>query len=73
MKLNKDYQLFKGGLVFADLKSYMDEVLELNRDILEGIKHAENESEDFVRGRSRALRDLMFYIDEMSKDIEGEI
>jgi hypothetical protein len=68
MNLSKDYQLWKSSFVFQDLKAYIDEVLELNRDILEGLKLSESESEDFIRGRSRMLRDLLFYIDEMCKE-----
>lgn len=54
---------FKESAVYREIVDYINEVLELNRDILEGLKTTDPvESSDMVIGRSKALRDLMSYI-----------
>lgn len=62
MSIGADYRLWMKGESYGDLVSYINDVLELNRDVLEGLVIAEGESNDLVRGRSRALRDLLNYI-----------
>lgn len=67
MNISELYVEFKDSPVYADLRTYIEEVLELNRDILEGIKTTDpKEAIDTIRGRSRALRELLRYIDVMA-------
>ena len=68
MSIQKAYKDFVDGIVYRDIHDYIQEILELNRDILEGLKVAEGETNDQIRGSCRALRGLLFYINQMSKE-----
>lgn len=57
------YEEFVTTTVWRDLLSYIQEALELNRDLLEGLSDVESgESVDTLRGRCHSLRDLVRYV-----------
>ena len=57
---------FSESIIWMDLRELMMEIIELNRDLLEGrLTQAEGmkESDEALRGRNRSMRDLLARIE----------
>ena len=57
---------FSKSIIWVDLRDLMLEIIELNRDLLEGrLTQAEGmkETDEALRGRNRSLRDLLSRIE----------
>lgn len=67
----EQYKEFIEGSIWADLLLYFQECLEVNRDLLEGIRtfreDAKTENDDMLRGRCCQLRDIMAYVNERAE------
>ena len=65
---NDHYKEFLEDIVWQDLMIFFNECLEVNRDLLEGIKQfgetAKIESDDALRGRNWQIRDIIAYVNE---------
>lgn len=59
---------FTESVIWMDLQEYFRECLEVNRDLLEGVRKFNNpetsESNDVLIGRNRQLRDIIGYVNE---------
>lgn len=66
------YKEFFEGAIWSDLMLYFQECLEVNRDLLEGIKTfregAKVESDDMIRGRCSQIRDTIAYVKERADE-----
>lgn len=62
------YKEFLEGAIWQDLMAFFTECMEVNRDLLEGIKQfrdgAKVESDDALRGRNWQIRDIIAYVNE---------
>lgn len=66
-ELRELYKGFSQGLIWADMREYLQECLGLNRDLLEGFSDLEKtESDESLRGRCRQIRDLLSFVDRMA-------
>jgi hypothetical protein len=65
MNLGLLYKDWWEGPVGQDLKGYLEECRELNRDVLEGIKVEEGSTDDMLRGRLAQIRNILSYIEVM--------
>ena len=57
---------FSESIIWTDLRDLMTEIIELNRDLLEGrLTQAEGmeETDEALRGRNRSIRDLLARIE----------
>lgn len=61
---------FEASICWQDMKAYLEECLEVNRDLLEGIKTFKEgfpiEAVDMLRGRCAQIRDIVAYVKEMA-------
>jgi hypothetical protein len=78
MSLQKAYKDWWEGPVGRDFHEFLQEVIELNRDLLEGTKVEEGSNDDKVKGRLANMRQVLEYInimvnglDEVAKAPEG--
>jgi hypothetical protein len=62
------YSEFIQGNIWQDIVAYCNDCLEINRDLLEGIRGWQEgrtpEPDDALRGRNWQLRDLIAYVQE---------
>lgn len=68
---SEHYKEFTSTVLWQDIKNYCQECIEFNRDFLDDTrKQVEGfeESSDMLRGRNRALRDFMSYVEKMAED-----
>jgi hypothetical protein len=65
---DEHYKEFLEGIIWQDLMIFFEECIEVNRDLLEGIKGfregAKVESDDALRGRNWQIRDIIAYVNE---------
>jgi hypothetical protein len=63
---------FQSGVLWQDLKAFLEECLEVNRDLLEGIKSFKEgfpqENVDMLRGRCSQIRDVIAFVGEMAEE-----
>lgn len=59
---------FLEGAIWQDLLEFFEDCLEVNRDLLEGVKKFNSvetaESDDALRGRNWQIRDIIAYVKE---------
>jgi hypothetical protein len=67
----RDYGEFIEGNIWQDLMAFFTESLEVNRDLLEGIRGWQEgrtpEPDDALRGRNWQIRDLIAYVRERAE------
>ena len=65
------YKEFTDGAIWQDLLEFCKDCLEVNRDLLEGIKGWKEghkpEPDDALRGRNWQIRDFIAYVNERAK------
>jgi hypothetical protein len=70
MATPQHYKEFLDGAIWQDLRAFFADCLEVNRDLLEGIRGWQEgrtpESDDALRGRNWQIRDIIAYVEEMA-------
>jgi hypothetical protein len=65
------YREFLESAIWHDLRYFFEECLDVNRDLLEGIRKfqegARVESDDSLRGRNWQIRDIIAYVKERAE------
>jgi hypothetical protein len=65
---SEHYGEFIQSVVWLDIKAFFQDCLEINRDLLEGIRGWQEgrtpEPDDALRGRNWQIRDMIAYVEE---------
>jgi hypothetical protein len=71
MATSEQYAEFRQGVIWKDILEYLTDCLEINRDLLEGIRGWQEgrtpEPFDALRGRNWQIRDLIAYVQERAE------
>jgi hypothetical protein len=68
---SEHYSEFLESAIWQDLKAFFIDCLEINRDLLEGIRGWQEgrtpEPDDALRGRNWQIRDIIAYVEERAE------